>query len=482
MSMKTGFKCLAWTEPSSISHVEIIYMSYYPLGEALKVPEMKEPTSQNFTPSKPSITGKWWIWWVVGWSITGWPVFVLSLTGVEQVVEDIWDLEEGTHGGECPWENKPQNWLPIWLSEINTISFMPTLFRIATESITQTGVRRAQALPPIPPFRQAFDQDWTGPVTGGYDGQFEGNKSSTRFPLFTATIPAGILGECGRYGHQKTATTVSSHSSSELNEALSDSACLLTGRAQWKTDPRTAVPTSYSMKSSYVHFDIIIDASRFNIGGKYKWASDEMKQDDRENEIFLSQRFDYGSWALDMTIMQNIYYAIRHGSLSPGWYRESRAIRHLLSWPVYPCTVLHGEVATWSLNWFPLRILHPPGNRPILRNTTIIWASRISTPNWDGTVWMSICSIHLTASQIFLHMAGFEISQGEWWAQSIRRIQLFSQSMTHVIYLDYSLDEDLKLKGYLSVESVRREYESESDEGSHSKNYPKAGLSAAFLF
>ncbi|MEC8684950.1 MAG: hypothetical protein VXX76_03700, partial [SAR324 cluster bacterium] len=57
-----------------------------------------------------------------------------------------------------------------------------------------------------------------------------------------------------------------------------------------------------------------------------------------------------------------------------------------------------------------------------------------------------------------------------------------SQSMTHVIYLDYSLDEDLKLKGYLSVESVRREYESESDEGSHSKNYPKAGLSAAFLF
>ncbi|MED5344446.1 MAG: hypothetical protein VX560_12020, partial [SAR324 cluster bacterium] len=57
-----------------------------------------------------------------------------------------------------------------------------------------------------------------------------------------------------------------------------------------------------------------------------------------------------------------------------------------------------------------------------------------------------------------------------------------SQSMSHVIYLDYSLDEDLKLKGYLSVESVRREYEAESDEGSHSKNYAKAGFAAAFLF
>jgi hypothetical protein len=54
--------------------------------------------------------------------------------------------------------------------------------------------------------------------------------------------------------------------------------------------------------------------------------------------------------------------------------------------------------------------------------------------------------------------------------------------MTHVIYLDYPLDKDLKLKGYLSVESVRREYEAQSEDGSHSKNYPKAGVSVAFLF
>ena len=45
-----------------IPRYEIIYMSYYPLGEALKVPEMKEPTESNFTPSKLSIKGKWWIW------------------------------------------------------------------------------------------------------------------------------------------------------------------------------------------------------------------------------------------------------------------------------------------------------------------------------------------------------------------------------------------------------------------------------------
>ena len=75
------------------------------------------------------------------------------------------------------------------------------------------------------------------------------------------------------------------------------------------------------MKSSYVHFDIIIDASRFNIGQeKYKWASDEMEtQDDRENEIFLSQEgLTTVHGTLDMTIMQNIYYAIARGSLSPG--------------------------------------------------------------------------------------------------------------------------------------------------------------------
>ena len=95
-----------------IPRYEIIYMSYYPLGEALKVPEMKEPTESKLYTIKTLHNGE-----VVD-LVSGWLIdhsddrfSFLSLTGVEQVVdaEDIWDLEEGHPcRGECPaQENKP---------------------------------------------------------------------------------------------------------------------------------------------------------------------------------------------------------------------------------------------------------------------------------------------------------------------------------------------------------------------------------------
>ena len=75
---------------------------------------------------------------------------------------------------------------------------------------------------------------------------------------------------------------------------------------------------TYSMKSSYVHFSIMVDISRFNIGqGKYKWSPDEMESyDDRENEIHsISGGFDYGEWSVDVSIMNSVYYAIKNDSL-----------------------------------------------------------------------------------------------------------------------------------------------------------------------
>ncbi|HBJ47836.1 MAG TPA: hypothetical protein DDY69_10965, partial [Deltaproteobacteria bacterium] len=75
---------------------------------------------------------------------------------------------------------------------------------------------------------------------------------------------------------------------------------------------------SYQMKSSYVHFSIMVDISRFNIGQeKYKWSPDEMESyDDRENEIHsISGGFDYGEWSVDVSIMNSVYYAIKHDSL-----------------------------------------------------------------------------------------------------------------------------------------------------------------------
>ncbi|MDP6330916.1 MAG: hypothetical protein QGF55_08665, partial [SAR324 cluster bacterium] len=92
-----------------IPRYEIIYMSYYPLGEPMKVPEMKEPTESKLYTIKTLHNGE-----VVD-LVRGWLIdhsddrfSFLSLTGVEQVVdaEDIWDLQEGEQcQDECPTQD-----------------------------------------------------------------------------------------------------------------------------------------------------------------------------------------------------------------------------------------------------------------------------------------------------------------------------------------------------------------------------------------
>ncbi len=57
-----------------------------------------------------------------------------------------------------------------------------------------------------------------------------------------------------------------------------------------------------------------------------------------------------------------------------------------------------------------------------------------------------------------------------------------SKSLTNVLFLDYSLDSELKLRGYFSLESSTRKYSDSGSLKTSSKAYPKGGLSVAFLF
>ena len=57
-----------------------------------------------------------------------------------------------------------------------------------------------------------------------------------------------------------------------------------------------------------------------------------------------------------------------------------------------------------------------------------------------------------------------------------------SKSLTNALFLDYSLDAELMLRGYFSLESSNRKYIESGSLETSSKGYPKAGLSVAFLF
>ena len=209
-------------------------------------------------------------------------------------------------------------------------------------------------------------------------------------------------------------------------------------------------------------------------------------QDDRENEIFsVSGGFDYGSWALDMTIMQNIYYAIRHGDL---FHRDDieKAGRYGIFYrDRYTLVQFYmGGGSDMKPELIPLKDSASAWEQAYIEEYNNYLKSIPDFYTKLGWYRLNVDLLQFTSllpkysfiwRDLKFRRENDELNQSGGFSYS-------SQSMTHVIYLDYSLDEDLKLKGYLSVESVRREYESESDEGSHSKNYPKAGLSAAFLF
>lgn len=489
-----------------IPRYEIIYMSYYPLGEALKVPEMKEPTESKLYTIKTLHNGE-----VVD-LVSGWLIdhsddrfSFLSLTGVEQVVdaEDIWDLEEGHPcRGECPaQENKPAeseaSHLQLSRNQYDLVHAYPFQDCNHESDNLQT---EGKALPKLFPQYLLSDRllikTELDRLQEGYDrlSQFEENKKFYPVPTFYSNdTELGFWVNAGsRYGSSKNRNnSFIPFIRSELNEGpFGFQRVFLTGVAPMKNGihEEPQFQATYSMKSSYVHFDIIIDASRFNIGQeKYKWASDEMEtQDDRENEIFsVSGGFDYGSWALDMTIMQNIYYAIRHGDL---FHRDDieKAGRYGIFYrDRYTLVQFYmGGGSDMKPELIPLKDSASAWEQAYIEEYNNYLKSIPDFYTKLGWYRLNVDLLQFTSllpkysfiwRDLKFRRENDELNQSGGFSYS-------SQSMTHVIYLDYSLDEDLKLKGYLSVESVRREYESESDEGSHSKNYPKAGLSAAFLF
>ena len=66
--------------------------------------------------------------------------------------------------------------------------------------------------------------------------------------------------------------------------------------------------------------------------------------------------------------------------------------------------------------------------------------------------------------------------------ESQGKFRYYSKSLTNALFLDYSLDAELKLRGYFSLESSTLKHSESGSLETSSKDYPKAGLSVAFLF
>ena len=444
--------------------------------------------------------------------VTGWMIdhsedrfSFLSLSGEEKVVDadDIWDLEAGSVClGECrpksttnqEQESSKKTASDIHYELVHAYPFMECPNKAHKDKQQQ------KSLPKIFPQYLLSDRllikNELDRLQEGYDrlNQYGENKKFYPVPkLYSNDTALGFWINAGsRYGASKNRNnSFIPFIRSELNEGPFEfQRVFLTGVAPMKNgiNEEPQFQAAYSMKSSYVHFDIIVDVSRFNIGQeKYKWAFDEMEtQDDRENEIFsVSGGFDYGSWAVDMTILQNVYYAVRHGE----WFHREdfeKTGRYGVFYRdrITKVEFYQGGGSDRKPELIPLKDGASPWEQAYIDEYNNYLKS---IPDFNASFNWYRLNVELLKyitllPRYSLIWRGLKFQRENDQLNNSGGFSYTSASLTHAFYFDFSLEIDLKLSGYLSLESIQRKYETDGNQDGDSKSYPKAGVSVAFLF
>ena len=489
-----------------IPRYEIIYMAYYPLGESLRIPEMGEELESKIYTIR-TLHADEEVELVTGWLIDHSEdrFSFLSLSGEENVVDtdDIWDLEAGSVClDECSpksttnheQESSKKTTSDIHYELVHAYPFMDC------HNKEHKDKQQQKSLPKIFPQYLLSDRllikNELDRLQEGYDrlNQYGENKKFYPVPkLYSNDTALGFWINAGsRYGASKNRNnSFIPFIRSELNEGPFEfQRVFLTGVAPMKNGihEEPQFQAAYSMKSSYVHFDIIVDVSRFNIGQeKYKWTSDEMEaEDDRESEIFsVSGGFDYGSWAVDMTILQNVYYAVRHGK----WFHredfeKTRRYGVFYRDRITKVEFYQGGGSDRKPELIPLKDGASPWEQAYIDeyNNYLKSIPEFHTRlNWYR-LNLELFQFKTLLTRYSLIWRGLQFERKNDEVNNSGAFTYASNSLTNAVYFEYPLNFDLNLSGYLSVESIQREFEAFPGAGNVSKTYPKAGLSMAFLF
>jgi hypothetical protein len=240
------------------------------------------------------------------------------------------------------------------------------------------------------------------------------------------------------------------------------------------------------MKAAYVHFSIMLDFSRFTMGSeKYKWSSEDLDDNDnRENETFhLAGGFDYGPFAIDVSVVDFIYYGVRHedqfhqddmllnrGSIS----YHNRHFKAELHYgfgddskpPLIPLPDDVSEAERAYIEAYNEKLR----KKPNFYADFLYYRFNLDLFNFG--------KLRPTYSLIYRSLDFIRKKDGDGLGEFVYA----SQSLTNVLYLSYPINTDLKLSGYVSLEQVEKKYGTSKLDDSSSHTYPKGGLSLALLF
>lgn len=474
----------------NISRFNIIYMATYPAGN-VRIPEVSNAAETELISVKTIFQGKVEDL-VKGWMIDYYEdqISFLTLSGAHTVIDtnDIWDIDILPAEGPIEFETESDGQLEF----VHPYPFMHCEKEIHHRGEGDSKIHKIypQHLLEDPLLiKRELDR-----LKEGFD-QIRKYASSKRFypvpQVYTNETSLGLWVNLGsRYGASK------NRSSSFIPAIISKSSegpfgfqsRFVTGSAPMfdSIHEEPQMQANYRLKASYVHFSIMVDFSRFTMGSeKYKWSTDDLAENDnRENEVFhLSGGFDYGSFAIDLSVVQDIYYSVRHGSY---FHRDDMLLnRGALFYHnrFFRMELHYGFASDRKDEAIPM----PDDVSPAEKAYIEAYNEELSAiPEFYADFLFYrlnlelffLGNIHPTYSLIYRKM-DFEREED---GKGLGAFRYKGISLTNSVYLNYPLADDLRLSGFLSLETMEKKYGATGLDDSSSSVYPKGGMGLALLF
>ena len=469
-----------------IDRFNIIYIASYPVGD-IPVAQVEFTEDAELILIK-TIYNDEVVDLVKGWMIDSAEdqISFLTINGTETVVdnEDIWDIEllplekilEFSAGGQKMYRFEH----PYPFRHCNSIS---------NKSENRHRIYPQHLLEDPLLIKRELDR-----LKEGYD-RLRGYSNDKDFyakpQVYGNEARLGVWGNIGsRYGASK------QRQNNFIPEIISEDSdgpfgfqdILVTGNALLPTGvhEEPQMHFYYRLKADYVHFAIMVDFNRYVIGeSKYQWHEEDLLENDhRDNDTFnVAGGFDYGYFSIDISLWNRIQYGVKVGENFFGNSINLNKMGFIFENRTLKAELYSGFGNDQKREPFPL----PDNANP-----------------WE-TAYIEAYNAYLAQQPEFfakyvlyrLNFTLFSFSPFNPRYSLVYRAIRFQRepnlvgdggfkyrgaSLTNTLYMEYPLDDEIKLSGYLSIELLENRYGLTVLTDSSNRLFPKGGVNIALIF
>ncbi len=476
-------------EIKTIPRFNIVYIANYPIG-SVDIPNTESDEQTDLITVK-TIYNDEIVDLLKGWMIdySEEQISFLTVEGFQKVVDiaDIWDIE--IEQAEIPDRTQKTK-----VAEYNLVHPYPFMHCKADINASASNDSAFTVYPQLLLSDPLWIKRELDRLKDGYDKlrKYDTNKRFYPVPqVYDNEVSLGVWINYGsRYGASRNRKNsfIPAIVRESSDGPFSIQSKLVTGSSPmfYSVHEEPQSQAYYSMKASYVHFSIMVDFSLYTMGdGKYRWSEEDMDSvDNRENEfLHLTGGFDFGPVSFDIAVMNKMYYGIQYnsefhdgqmdlnkGSLSYHNRFFRMELLHGTGFDTKPDPITVPDNASeWELAWIEAY------NEYLASIPDFTAKFTFYRYNLD------LFSFGKLEPQYSLIFKSIELDRGTR-EDGTGAFQYKGESITNALYLSYPLTAQLDLSGYVSVESIKRQFGESDLDKEETKTYSKGGVSLALLF